>query len=256
MKSLHFHSTLKYKEHNKMVVTKNKHMEQQRNVDKAKDYIMEHTSSVLEQIRAIKARLNNGELQEGEPIVTMGRDVVKHYATMIDKLIDINADTTITYDEARGKSQKILDDGISSTLAVIEGGFGEVERQTAKASSELFSRGVDESPRTLAMLGNDTLLADMRKDFTKFTNDKTTASVLNTFNMYGLMSEGLKDTIINSVNQQHSPEAVAYIDKLEVQREHIEFMQGNVKTAHRMLTTDTGKIVASRVLNHDVSEME
>jgi len=33
-------------------------------------------------------------------------------------------------------------------------------------------------------------------------------------------------------------------------------MQGNVKTAHRMLTTDTGKIVASRVLNHDVSEME
>jgi len=228
-------------------IIKDPQMEQQRNIDAANQYIDESLKETLGRV-GLNAMLRTGS-EEGfeSPIYGTAEAIGKTITIMGNKIRGLNSDTTKTADAVTFEQAKILDAGIAEAKAILGNGVGSLNSAYRATSQTLFSRRVDESPQVLALLGNDTIMKEMRENYLDFVTNERSASVLNTFNKYGVTGNEAKQTHINTaLDRRHSPEAVERLAGLDKHKERLQSLEQGLTKTHQLLSTDTAKIAGIR----------
>jgi len=225
----------------------NAEMEQQRNIDRANKYIDESLKETLGRV-GLNAMLRTGS-EEGfeSPIYGTAEAIGKTITIMGNKIRGLNSDTTKTADAVTFEQAKILDEGIAEAKAILGNGVGSLNTAYRATSQTLFSLRVDESPQVLALLGNDTIMKEMRENYLDFVTNERSASVLNTFNKYGVTGNDAKrKSIDTALNRRHTPGAVERLAGLDKHKERLQSLEQGLTRTHQLLSTNTEKIVGIR----------
>ncbi len=227
--------------------TKNPQMEQQRNIDAANKYIDTAINHTLGRVGK-NATMQKGQ-EEGfeSPIYGMAESIGKTIQIMGRNIQALNADTTKTEDAVTLAQANILDKGIAEAKAILDTGMRSLNTAHSETSKTLFARKANLNPEVMAMLGNDTIMKEMRADYLSFVGDERTATLLNTFNKYGVLGNSEMQTNIDkALNRRHTPEVVERLDTLGVHAKRMQEMEEGLTLTHQLLSTDTAKIVGLR----------
>jgi len=220
---------------------------QQQNIDSANKYIdtaLNHTLGRVEK----NAMMQRGA-EEGfeSPIYNMAKAIGGTIQTMGRNIQALNSDTTKTEDAVTLEQANILARGIAEAKAILDNGARSLNTAQSTTADTLFSRSANLHPEVMAMLGNDTIMKEMRADYMSFIGDEKTATLLNTFNKYGVLGDSEKQTNIDkALNRKHTPEVVERLDTLGIHSERMQQMEEGLTLTHQLLSTDTAKIAGIR----------
>ena len=230
-----------------MTIIKDPAKAQQREVDLANKYINESINNTLGRVGK-NAMMQKGE-EEGfeSPIYKTAEAIGRTIQVMGNRLQALNADTTKTEDAVTLEQANILDKGIAEAKDILDGGVRSLKSAHNATSQTLFSRKANLHPEVMAMLGNDTIMKEMRADYLSYIGDERTATLLNTFNKYGVLGDEEKQTNIDkALNRKHTPEAVERLDMLGVHAKRMQELEEGLTLTHQLLSTNTEKIVGLR----------
>jgi len=230
-----------------MAIIKDPQKVQQRSIDLANKYI---DTALLDTLGRVN---KNAMMQKGDeegfesPIYGTAVAIGKTIEVMGHKIRSLNSDTTKTEDAVTYEQAKILDAGIAEAKSILGNGMGSLNGAHNATSQTLFSRRADESPQVLALLGNDTIMKEMRANYLDFVDNERSAHVLNTFNKYGVTGGEDKRTAIDTaLNNRHSPEAVERLKTLDAHKVRMQELEDGLTLTHQGLSTNHEKIVGIR----------
>ena len=245
MHFLRMHSTLTRQQHQEinMTTTKDPQKVQQQNIDLANKFTDTALFDTLGRVGK-NAMMQKGD-EEGfeSPIYKTAEAIGKVITVMGNRIKGYNSDTTITQDKATLAQANTLDKGIAEAKGILSTGMGSLNSAHNATSSTLFSRRVDESKQVLALLGNDTIMKEMRENYLDFVGNERSATVLNTFNKYGVMGGKEKQSNINTaLDNRHSKEAVERLAQLDIHKVRMQELEDGLTLTHQRLSRDAEKI--------------
>ena len=247
MKHSQIFSTLTHKAHN-MTVTKDPRKEQSFRIEKSNEFIdlaANHVIGAVSKAQMVASRPENPDTTS--PLIKTFNGVGSTVNSMVIKLKALNQDTTITEDKAMLLQSSIINDTVSKMTETIKVGTMEANKLTSLNENKLFSRGVDESPRALAMLGNDALLKKAQEDYISMADNRISASAVNAFRVYGLLGgKEQSDSIATALDRRHSPDQVHALASLSSQLKGMNNMTGHIKTMKELLHRDPEALVGIR----------
>ncbi len=182
-----------------------------------------------------------------DPIFKMFLNVGSLTDKLSGMLKGINADTTMTEDAASLVQANAVDKAMDQFDRIISIGKADTNNLESSVSSQLFSRSAMLTPETMALLGNDTLMKEMRDNYLGFADNERSAVLLNTFNKFGTMGDSEKAAQIDTaLDRRHSPVAVATLKRIGEQHKTIGILENEVKKAYTLLVSDPEKIASIR----------
>ena len=219
---------------------------QQQDIDSSNKYIDQVANSVLGAVGKFQTIAKQTD-DTTSPIVKTSSSVGNRFSAMINKVKALNSDTTKTEDNVKLLQADTIDEGVTASRAIIDNAIKGINTLVTEQEGTLFSRSVDESPRGLSMLGNAALLESVQADHLQFIDNKIVANAVNAFRIYGLLGDRtVQDQIAVSLDNRHSKETVGIIKALKGQKESLEFLDGQIVSAHQLLNSDPARIASIR----------
>jgi len=162
-------------------------------------------------------------------------------------LVAINSDTTLTKDATTDKMEVILGKAYDTALTKFNNDLDVLDTLIKGTESELFSKKMVVDQSINALLGNSTILGEMRADFRKYAEDDKMATLLNTFNKYGVLGDAThREQVATFLDMKYTAGVVAEVNELKSHQKIYTQIGALVRTTHQYLSSDTTSLAGIR----------
>ncbi len=227
----HFHSTLMAKGHKMTINDSNKFID----------------STINEAKTLMKGYGVSNSATAGSPLPAVADGIYDDLTQLGENLKSVNSDTTITADSTILKQSDIVIESVKSTFTRTNLVEADIKGMIKQVESTLFSSAMVVDDNVNALLGNSTILEEMRKDFAPYAESESMARLLNTFNKYGVIGDEKKQSrIAGYLNNKYTPDAVSKLADTKAQLTMLGEVEAKLSKMYNYLTADSSKVVGLR----------